>query len=83
MLLQWIFIVLAFILNIAAGFGFEQNTNNTSRLTFPLRVPPEVKAVYFDQKKYSNFRRPKRSSKRVKRQLQPGVYSCGHQGIVI
>ena len=85
MLLQWIFIVS--ILNIHAGFGFEQNTNmNTSRSSFPLRVPPQVKAIYLDQKKESHLRRPKRSksgSKRVKRQLQPGVYSCGHQGIVM
>ena len=92
MLLLWIFVMspLLFI-NIAAnGFGFEQNTNinNTSRLRFPLRVPPEVKAVYFDHKEDPNLlRRPKRSKsggrKRVKRQLQPGVYSCGHQGKVI
>ena len=89
MLLLWIFVVSPLFINIAAnGFGFEQNTNNTSRLRFPLRVPPEVKAVYFDHKEDSNLlRRPKRSksggSKRVKRQLQPGVYSCGHQGKVI
>ena len=87
MLLLWIFVVSPLFINIAAnGFGFEQNTNNTSRSSFPLRVPPQVKAVYLDQKKDSRLRRPKRSksgSKRVKRQLQPGVYSCGHQGIVM
>ena len=67
-----IIILLTYIAFIAA----ESNSRNES-LIFPLRIPEVIKDLYQDKL----FSRPKRSLKsRKKRQLEPGVYSCGHQG---
>ena len=46
-------------------------------LEFPLRIPPVIKDFYREK---IILHRPKRSNLRKSKQLQPGVYSCGHQG---
>ena len=53
-----------------AGF-----TSNESLETYPLRIPPDLQG-FFQEKGLQGHQRPKRRSDR---QLQPGVYSCGHQ----
>ena len=67
-------ILLTYIAFIATA---ESNSRNES-LIFPLRIPEVIKDLYQDKL----FSRPKRSifQSRKKRQLEPGVYSCGHQG---
>ena len=73
MMFYWIFIILI------GRFSFG---HNISQSVYPLRVPPDVKEFYVHKTK-DHYTRPKRSNgpnSRNGRQLEPGVYSCGHQG---
>ena len=74
------FLVLAIFLDLC-HCSSNANRNNFTQTVYPLRIPPDLKEFYVAQTK---AQRPRRSlhqgSHRQGKQLEPGVYSCGHQG---
>ena len=82
-------VFLVFILvfnNLVMGQQKEKNMeivgdlfNNITIGNYPLKVPPAILSHFTPE--IDDLTKKHKNSKRQKRQLSPGVYSCGHQVI--